>query len=137
MLCPLEFFVAQTPVSSQNSGGSKARWKETVKSAARERVRETDEIGILEPGPVSLTIYYFCAAPMLGDVDNLVKPIMDALIHVAYLDDSYVERAVIQKFEPGVDWEFSNPSEGLTAALATEPPVVYVRVDGDLLWRRL
>jgi len=137
MLYPLEFFVAQTPMSAQNSGRSKARWKETVKSAARERVRETDELGFLEAGPVSLTIYYFCAAPMQGDVDNLVKPIMDALIHVAYMDDRHVERAVIQKFEPGDDWEFVKPSEGLEAALATEPPVLYVRVDNDLLWRRL
>jgi Holliday junction resolvase RusA-like endonuclease len=137
MLYPLEFLVAETPIPAQNSGRSKARWKEIVKAAARRRIRQTDEFGFLEVRPLSLTIYYFAPAAMEGDVDNLVKPIMDALIHVAYMDDSHIERVVIQKFEPGVDWDFENPGEGLEAALATDPPVVYIRVDDHLRWRRL
>ena len=72
---------------------------------------------------------------MTGDIDNIVKPIMDALIRVAYMDDKDVERVVVQKFEPQVDWDFADPSDQLAAALDTAAPVVYVRVDDDLSWR--
>jgi hypothetical protein len=42
-------------------------------------VRETDELGILDQRPLALIIYYFPESPMEGDIDNIVKPIMDAL----------------------------------------------------------
>lgn len=86
---------------------------------------------------LALTVYYFANAPMEGDVDNIIKPIMDALIGVAYLDDGSVERVVSQKFEPEADWAFAAPSDQLAAALDVAAPVVYVRVDDDLSWRRL
>jgi hypothetical protein len=73
---------------------------------------------------------------MEGDVDNIVKLIMDALKSVAYIDDKVVERVVVQRFEPEVEWEFSAPSDQLALELGMEPPVVYIRVDDDLSWRR-
>ncbi len=72
---------------------------------------------------------------MEGDVDNIVKPILDALIGVAYRDDKGVERVVVQRIEPEDEWEFRDPSDQLASALETEPPIVYVRVDDDLSWR--
>lgn len=136
-LYPLEFFIAATPISLQAKAASKTRWKLTVAEAARKRVQETDELGFLDRRPVSLIVYYFPSAQMLGDVDNIVKPIMDALTRVAYMDDKNVERVVVQKFEPQVEWDFADPDEQLAAALDTPPPVVYIRVDDDLSWRRL
>jgi crossover junction endodeoxyribonuclease RusA len=134
-LYPLEFFVAATPMSLQASSRSKERWKVSVSEAARQRVRETDELGFLDRRPLAITVYYFPDAPMIGDIDNIVKPIMDALVHVAYMDDKDVERIVVQKFEPQVEWDFADPSEQLATVLDTSTPVVYVRVDDDLGWR--
>lgn len=74
---------------------------------------------------------------MEGDIDNIVKPILDALIFVADMDDKDVERIVAQKFEPQIDWDFSHPSDRLSTALDAAPPIVYIRVDDDLSWRRL
>jgi crossover junction endodeoxyribonuclease RusA len=137
-LYPFEFCVAGTPKSLQSSSESKERWKATVKDAARERAQEMGQLGFfLDQRPLALTIYYFPSAPMAGDIDNIVKPIMDALIFVAYMDDKDVERVTAQKFEPEIKWDFAKPSPQLTAALNTAPPVVYVRVDDDLSWRRL
>ncbi len=95
----------------------------TVSEAARQRVRETDELGFLDGRPLGLVIYYFPAAPMIGDIDNIVKPIMDALNHIAYMDDRELERVVVQKFEPQVEWDFADPGDQLAAALDTDPPV--------------
>jgi len=135
-LYPFEVIVQGTPISLQGSRDSKERWKATVKTAGQDRAHATDEIGFLYPTPVALTIFYLPAAPMAGDVDNIVKPIMDALINVAYPDDRLVERIIIQKFEPGFDWEFVDPSDQLAAALEAAPPVVYIKVVDDLSWRQ-
>jgi len=136
-LYPFEFSIIGTPISVQGSPRSKERWKATVKDAARERARQIDQLGFLDQRPLALTIYYFPSAPMPGDIDNIVKPIMDALISVAYMDDKDVERVTAQKFEPQIEWDFADPSDQLDAALDTAPPVVYVRIDDDLSWRRL
>jgi crossover junction endodeoxyribonuclease RusA len=133
---PLEIFIAATPRALGASSSSKDRWKASVEDFARKRIDETVEFSWLDQRPVALSIYYFSAAPMEGDVDNIIKPIMDALIGVAYQDDRVVERVVAQKFEPEVEWSFDEPSEILSAALDAEAPVVYIRVDDDLAWRR-
>lgn len=51
--------------------------------------------------PISVILYYFPSAPMLGDIDNIVKPILDAMCRHIYLDDRQVERLVIQKLSWG------------------------------------
>jgi len=133
---PLEFFIAATPRALGASAASRERWKTTVQKSARQRIEGTTEFSWLDQRALSLSIYYFSAAPMEGDVDNIIKPIMDALIGVAYPNDRVVERVTAQKFEPDVDWSFQRPSEILSAALDTDAPVVYVRVDDDFAWRR-
>jgi crossover junction endodeoxyribonuclease RusA len=135
-LYPLEIFVERVPASLQASRRSRQRWIGEVAEAARERQRATYELGLLDNRPLAATIYYFPSAPMEGDIDNIIKPIMDGLNGVAYLDDKVVERVIVQKFEPEGGWEFSAPSDQL-AALDRSPPVVYVRVDDDLSWRWL
>jgi dsRNA-specific ribonuclease len=104
-----------------------------VRASARQRVEEILELLWLnEEEALAVTIYYFPTAPMEGDVDNIVKPILDAMIGTVYLDDRSIERVVSQKFEPEVEWSFDEPTEQLSAALD-----VYIRIDNDLSWRRL
>ncbi len=134
-LYPIEFFIAATPISLQASPRSRERWKASVAEAARQRIKETDELRFLDRRPLALTVYYFPVAAMIGDIDNILKPIMDALIHVAYMDDNDVERVVVQKFEPQVERDIAEPSDQLAAALDADAPVVYIRVDDDLSWR--
>lgn len=134
-LYPLEFFIEQTPRAT--GAKSIGQWKDTVERSARHRAMATDKVGLLWSCPVAVTIFYFLPEPMQGDVDNIVKPILDAMIGVAYLDDREVERVLVQKFEPQFERVFTDPSEELAAALDAEPPVVYIRVDDDLSWRLL
>ena len=134
---PFELILEGVPVSLQASAGSRARWMGEVYRVGLKRRRAIYELGLLDYRALSLTIYYFPSAPMDGDIDNIVKPIMDGLIGVAYLNDNVVERVVVQKFEPDVDWDFFDPSDQLAAALDAVAPIVYIRVDDDLSWRRL
>ena len=50
-----------------------------------------DVSGFLDRLPLAVTIYYFTTVPMDGDIDDIVKPTMDALVFVAYLNDKDVE----------------------------------------------
>jgi hypothetical protein len=134
-LFPFEVFIEGVPRAPR--AGSAGRWKTAVGDAAQKRRQETYELGFLDDRPVAVTVYYFPDGAMDGDIDNILKPIIDALKGVAYLDDEIVERAVVQKFEPDVSWRFLSPSDRLAAALAMRPPIVYIRVDDDLAWRRL
>ena len=123
---PIEFLVQGTPLSLQaKRPKSRREWKERVKSASS---------GVL-PAPhfasserMAVTLYYFPHEPMQGDVDNIVKPVLDALSRHIYLDDRQVERIVVQKFELGNSFEFGNPTAGLAEAFKVKRPVLYVRV---------
>ncbi len=133
---PLEVVLQGAPISLQSkSARNKQAWKRRVYEAALARRNETYELGFLDDRPLAIAIYYFPADAMEGDVDNIVKPIMDALIGVAFLDDRVVERVTVQKFEPERDWNFVSANDRLAVALALEPPVVYIRVSDDLGWR--
>ena len=68
---------------------------------------------------------------MPGDIDNIVKPILDALSHHIYIDDRQVERIVAQKFEPPNVFTFSRPTSKFAEALGGERPVLYVKVSND------
>ena len=123
---PIEFLVQGTPVSLQaKRAKSRNEWKARVKSASSD-VLPTPHFASSER--IAVTLYYFPHEPMQGDVDNIVKPILDALSRHIFLDDRQVERIVVQKFELGNSFVFGNPTAGLTKAFKVERPVLYVRV---------
>ena len=71
------------PKSVQASRASKQRWKERVRTAA-ETAWLPGEPPLDHEVQVHIT-YYHDSAPL--DVDNMLKPILDALIGVVYVDD--------------------------------------------------
>ena len=73
-------------------------------------------------------MFYFPQAPMAGDLDNIVKLILDALQPHIYVDDSLIDRLVVQRFDPSGTYTFASPSDTLVAAMATQDPVLYIRL---------
>ncbi|ATC26064.1 RusA family crossover junction endodeoxyribonuclease [Caulobacter vibrioides] len=135
---PLEFVIEGTPVSLQSKNTkNRETWKQIVRGAALERRQELSEFCWLDQRALGVRIYYFSPEPMVGDIDNIVKPILDAMIGVAYPNDQVIEQVVVQKFEPDTPWEFASPTGQLAIALDTAPPLIYIRVDDDLRWRKL
>jgi crossover junction endodeoxyribonuclease RusA len=126
---PLEFVVAGTPVSLQaRRRESLDEWKGRVIEASRTVLPEghfaTDD-------PLSITLYYFPDAEMQGDIDNIVKPILDALERHIYIDDRQIHRVLVQKFEPGNVFSFTQPSPKLGNALEQPKPALYIRLSDD------
>ena len=78
---------------------------------------------------LSVTMFYFPQAEMHGDVDNIVKLTIDALVPRIYLDDSLVDRVLVQRFYPEHPATFESPSERLLEALARKEPVLFIKID--------
>jgi hypothetical protein len=82
--------------------------------------------------PLAVTLYFFPLGEMRGDLDNVIKPILDGLSRCVYVDDRQVERIVVQKLEPRKMFAFSNPSAALTIAMEADRAAVYVKLSDDL-----
>jgi hypothetical protein len=124
---PIEFNVLGTPVSFQSDNPkSKAEWKAKVLEAA---------LAAIQPGSwcfmeerLAVTLYYFPQDAMPGDVDNIVKLTVDALIPNVYTDDCLIDRVLVQRFDPASPFSFRDPSRKLVEAMATDAPVLHVRI---------
>ena len=122
---PIEFLVFGTPLSLQASGKSKKVWKANVKGASLE-VIETPHFA--SKNQMSVTLFYFPRADAEGDIDNIVKPILDALGKHIYIDDRQIERVLAQRFDPDNIFAFNSPSARLVEALVSARPVLYVKI---------
>jgi hypothetical protein len=81
----LEFIVFGTPVTSK--GPARRFWQDRVREAGEDAAHG------LPPSAADslvLRIAYFYVDSPAGDLDNIVKPIQDALKEIAYADDSQV-----------------------------------------------
>jgi hypothetical protein len=78
---------------------------------------------------LSVTLFYFPQAEMQGDVDNVAKLIIDALVPRIYLDDALVDRVLVQRFYPDVPVTFESPSGKMLEALAEQEPVLFIKIE--------
>jgi crossover junction endodeoxyribonuclease RusA len=126
---PLEFVVEGTAVSLQaKRRESIDRWKSRIVEASRPVLPEGH---FATEAQLAITLFYFPGAEMEGDLDNIVKPILDALSRHIYVDDRQIERILVQKFEPETVFEFGSPTIGLQDALNRPKPVLYIRLSDD------
>lgn len=68
---------------------------------------------------------------MVGDIDNIVKPILDALCTRVYVDDHQVATVLVRKIEPGQAVATTNPSPTLVSALTGIKPLVHINISDD------
>ena len=126
---PLEFVVEGTAVSLQaKRRESIDRWKSRIVEASRPALPEGH---FATEAPLAISLFYFPDAEMQGDLDNIVKPILDALSRHIYMDDRQIERILVQKFEPETPFEFGSPTTVLQDALNRRKPVLYIRLSDD------
>ena len=84
-----------TPLSLQaKRRESILEWKARIIDASRTILPEGH---FASRNPVAATLSYFPNAEMAGDIDNIVKPVLDALGKHIYMDDRQVHRVLVQK----------------------------------------
>jgi crossover junction endodeoxyribonuclease RusA len=122
-MTPFEFMIPQRPVSQQARRRERLReWKDFVAEHARAAL---DTPRALATEPVAIRLSYLYAEAGL-DVDNILKPIQDALIGVILDDDSVVTDVEIRRRWLGTAFTLNAVSPVLAAGLALGREFVYV-----------
>lgn len=130
---PFDFVVVGRPHSSQSrSAAGYDRWREAAKAAVAEEISErTGDRGYVPAtGAVRAEIVWLSAqpdAPDHPDVDNIVKPLLDALKTQLIDDDSQFRRIEVARIDLN--------AEGLRlpqAVLQVQDDERYV--SGELVW---
>lgn len=93
-LMKFEFIVDGPPVSQQTRRRERLRaWKLEVRREAEKYWTSEQKIAT---GAVMLQLTYFYDSIAM-DVDNIVKPIQDAIIGLVYIDDDQVTDVLVRK----------------------------------------
>lgn len=131
-MLPFEFIIDGPPVSQQARRRERVHeWIEDVKSVAR-RYWPAGELPVA--GSVMLTITYFYDTESMDidkipDVDNIPKPIADALKELVYLDDKQVTDVLCRKRDLNRDFRVENPSALLAEGLDRRKQFLHIIVE--------
>lgn len=83
-------------------------------------------------GELRVGVTYFSQGPSGLDVDNLAKPILDALTGVLWLDDSQVAELRVRKTDLSTLVAFKDPPAELATAVTAQEPFVFVQVSASI-----
>jgi Holliday junction resolvase RusA-like endonuclease len=126
---PFDFIVQGIPRSvnstSRKSKRSTTRWKEKVRSAAAvDWPSAGQSIGV----PVCARIIYFHTGRTELDIDNIIKPILDALKGSVLEDDKLVYEVTCRKTEQVPGLRINTAPTKLTDVLGRILDFVYIRI---------
>lgn len=124
-MLPFEFTIKGPPVSHQTKKRARLQqWKSDVNQAATAAWRSSAPVSV----DVSVTITYFYdgSAP---DVDNIIKPIQDALIGVVFVDDDQVVDTKSRKRAITGSFRIRGVSAIVLAAFAVGDDFLHIKVD--------
>ena len=123
----IEFLVPRRPVSLQTRRRrSFQAWKDVVRAEA---AKAWAGRRMIEAGALHLTLVYLCRESPL-DVDNIVKPIQDALEGLVLSDDILVSDVESHRRFLAGTFDLDRLPPLLASALAASVECVYVRLSG-------
>jgi hypothetical protein len=113
MAIPFEFVIPGPPVSLQARRSERRdQWKQDVRSAAEKHWGGEPPF----TGPVAVTITYFFGRVWF-DVDNIPKPILDAMEGLVYANDRQIFDLLCRKRELDPNLRIRNASPMLSESL--------------------
>lgn len=120
---PLEIILFRKPISLQGSATGKHRWQNDI----RQEIHSQEPKGCYaHEGDLATSIYCFTTGQVPGDIDNIVKPILDAMCRQVYIDDRQVVSLLVHKYEPHRIMEIHDPAATLATAMTSRRPAVYI-----------
>lgn len=129
MAVPLEFIVPGVPASQQATAKGRGEWTSTVREVASE-VWDGDQM-LAEEVMVAITYFHRGDPPGRSpiDVDNIPKPILDAMNQVVYTDDGQVTDLLCRKRNLNDNLTFEDLSETLSEGISEHDYFVQVLVE--------
>jgi hypothetical protein len=123
---PFEFVIEGPPVSQQTRRRARRRaWIQEIRGVIIDRW-PADEPPALGPIRVIVTYVY---AEVAVDLDNLAKPVLDALKGLVYQDDGQITDIAMRKRDVARDLRISTPSPILLDALRRGKEFLHVVVE--------
>ena len=127
-MLPFEFTIQGPPVSHQTRNRARLQqWKNDVRAAAQARV-VAGAAPCPDPVQIAITYYYEGDSP---DVDNIIKPIQDALNGVVFIDDAQVAETKSRKRPLNGSYQIKGASGVLLQGFATGIGFLHIRVEGN------
>jgi crossover junction endodeoxyribonuclease RusA len=124
VVLPFEFVVPGVPASAQAKARSKSAWKAKVAACAQAEL-PPQSVPTLDDLEIRI-VYFHDAAPL--DVDNMIKPIQDALCGVVYDDDAQVTDTHGSRRSVNGAFQLTGLTPALAAAFLRGGPFVHVMV---------
>ncbi len=122
-MTPFEFLIPKRPLSLQAKRRNLQLWKNFVRNEAA----KTWLGPALQVGSFQLTLIYLCdEAP--PDIDNIIKPIQDALIGLILIDDSLIADVDSHRRFLDDDIDITHLPGPLLTGLTSRQECVYVRL---------
>ena len=129
MPIPFEFVIDGLPVSQQARRRSRVRnWTRVVQGAAKQDWDTEPPFA----GEVMVSITCFFEDASLFDLDNIPKPILDALKGLVYSDDKQVSDLLCRKRGLNEDLRIQNPSSLLLETLGHSQQFLHIAVANAL-----
>jgi crossover junction endodeoxyribonuclease RusA len=122
---PVEFVVFGVPASSQSANKArKHSWVSAVKAAAQAQwtIPPVDV-------KVKVTITHYQRGGTLPDVDNMAKPILDAITGTVWVDDRQVDSATPGRVDLDGMYRIAGLSMVLAEGFSRDEPFVHVRIE--------
>lgn len=124
-MIPFDFIVEGPPVSLQTKKRSRLQaWKLTVRQAAI-RYWSPGDLPSTDNLSITITNFYEIAAP---DVDNIIKPIQDALVGLVYVDDSQITDSKGRKRDIAGPFKVKGLSRALADGFVLNKDFVHVKI---------
>jgi Holliday junction resolvase RusA-like endonuclease len=121
----LEFVVLGPPVSNQSPGPNLTTWCAMIAGEARLNWPALPLTGELK----AIIINFYAGTKPSVDVDNMSKPILDAMQMIVYTDDRQIVQAETAHSKIAAAYSIVGVRPIIVAALQAGNPFVYVRIE--------
>jgi Holliday junction resolvase RusA-like endonuclease len=123
---PIEFTFEGPPLSLQSKNKTRKRaYKQSVENAAKQ-VLAAGFVPLTQDLEIKITYYYEGDTP---DIDNIIKPIQDALIGVVYVDDQQIADTRSRKRDINGSYRVRNVSACLLQAFGNGKDFIHVKIN--------
>lgn len=122
-----ECLIRRRPLSLQAKRSSLRKWKIFVQAEALQTWSST---AVHQDGDLQFTLVYLCdEAP--PDIDNIIKPIQDALCGLVYSDDTLIADVDSHRRSFKGTFDLTRLPQLLLRGIALQDECVYVRVSNS------
>lgn len=129
MSLPFEFLIPRRPLSLQTKNRQNLQaWKAFVTSEAQ----KIWSFPLIEEGELHLSIVYLCDESP-PDIDNIIKPIQDALVGLIFKDDMLISDVESHRRYLSDNIDVTNLPLLLQTAVFIGKECVYVRIQNSKL----